>query len=68
MEADDDPTVALRHIIHELRNISCIVLGNLELLRYRADPASTIMIDRAMSGAERVDAVIATLTNLSTRN
>jgi hypothetical protein len=56
---------AIRQSVHELRNIFCIVIGNLELLRSRADPLATKMIDRAICGAGRGDAVITTLSGLT---
>jgi hypothetical protein len=62
---EDAEQQIIRQTIHDLRNIFCVVIGNLELLRSCVDPNSTKLIDRAMNGAVRGDAIIATLAALT---
>ena len=51
-------------VVHDLRNISCVILGNLELLEECDYPGAKQMIDRAITGTNRLTTIIASLTEL----
>lgn len=51
--------------VHDLRNVFCIVLQNLELLRDQVTPGSEKLISRAITGAERGMAIMTGLTAIA---
>jgi hypothetical protein len=60
----DREQIILDQAIHELRNIFCIVIGNLELLRDPAYLTSQKAITRMLNSTQRFEDVIAALSEL----
>jgi hypothetical protein len=65
IESELDEVTTVAKTVHDLRNIFCVIICNLELLRDHQNPGTSRMIERAMAAAQRVEVIIAGLTALS---